>query len=1574
MKQDPEFKRLSYGEQQRAIKSVLDSYLVADPEFKALRPGQRTATYEVIANEWIGQRPELRNFEGELSDVDRAALEGQLGQQTWGVASIPGDQDSYKSALWIGELLRKKDPRANKLAKNWIVRNRAATESLLFQVASGAKEAASMLFGDYEGPDLAFSKEDYGRLSGYLMHHMDESEAQAAQSQAGAVGMLTAFGETAAMTWFGVGTLKDPGLFTKGIWNAVNTKRAAAIGRGTVGAWNVAVPTMVEGVGSGVIDLARSLPEMIETGKIYGPEKQWKRMAQVFGEGVMYDVLFNVLKDAYNVMIGPTARAFRKFKLDDPKTIDNLIAASKTTDPDVMGKAMSDYLGSRIPKDIWDQLDPIEQANFTRVMMKNKVFTDVRALDLNTPQGFATLAKGMGFDIGENIKTGKVEIFGSDGHVIKTVNNRADAVAWFIDRGFQADLPNIDEAMGNASSIKALFGGQRGTRMRVWTRVSENIRSLPDAQLTDLVRSGIGNAHTENITAAVTELARRNGKTGKLTFNVVDEKDFITRAKMGSWGGNEILVPRTFTGDGTRQRFFDYLEPILGSIAPNSPRLSAVSPLSFDAMQAALRRFPNGSLRKIGDEFHARWTNPKGEVVERTYKSLQALNRDVWADLVNVGLVGEQELFEQFYRNTGFSVSKKLVTEAGTATTKDLGGDPTKVYTIWMRDANGKPAIVNQFNDLPSMFSWAPEFELKLPEILLPDMLIRDGKLGLMQTVVTGPLASINKFLGDNFSLKKSFNPEDVIEKTLADGTVAKFMPLRQSAIAVEMPALGIYKEFGSVHEARTWANEAASSFDELEQQAFRKGLRLAPLPNGGFLAHGLDDTAVAFRNVDEFKARLAQLPDVQKMDDFVTVFGNEVDDTVRQSVMASLRDDTWTPPGARPHKMWKGFGGAELEHNFGTAFGAMFQPALSYAEGISKELGRPEIAQVFKATVTGRKMLSAMNYRANKFLTTMFTDSGTKRMLKRSDAKLLGYLMQFEPTEWAKQAKNYMGAAYEMRPEMVRMATAARSMFEYLGREYDLDFLGFFKNYMTHSIDVIGKTGGLAKVMSKKSRQEIIESLMSPRWATSPEIRFLSENARLDELLNVHNDHNVINVLQWYMNKGYRNKYLSPSADRMKKLIDEMRPKETDVEGATNAVVGRLHEYYTELIGGAQDETASIITDFSLALSERLEKGFQHLAKMSGGDATKLGKMFANAAESSVSANWPQKAMNATSSAVLGFKVFRIPANMAQYMNTVAFYGKYAFDAAEQVDHAYIRRMFEKGILNERVFAAASDDLAGLGSKTVSKVIDASMQWQQKTEYMTRALTAKAAELKFMDTLPKLQKGLIDFQGFVDLAGLSYLDPESLTAVRDLLSRGLVEGAVDRVQTEAVRVMMFDYAKENYPHLFHGTLGKLFGKFGVYPVGQIDMYRRIAKGLATPEARPEAIARGLRLIAASTIVYNAFQVAGVDYDGFKLTDPFTFSGGPWFSAMIDFTRMFGEGPDAALARTRSMRNLLPFTIDPKGTVRPNVPRLLVPGAGAVTGFLKGAEAMQSGDYWGAVLDAAGAPRDLTPFQFGYGL
>jgi hypothetical protein len=515
------------------------------------------------------------------------------------------------------------------------------------------------------------------------------------------------------------------------------------------------------------------------------------------------------------------------------------------------------------------------------------------------------------------------------------------------------------------------------------------------------------------------------------------------------------------------------------------------------------------------------------------------------------------------------------------------------------------------------------------------------------------------------------------------------------------------------------------------------------------------------------------------------------------------------------------------------------------------------------------------------------------------------------------------------------------------LGTTFDVDILGFMKNYMGHFRSQTPE----AISDALKNGKAGLRQLFSKDMQDLPIMQFLSRNARLDSTLNRLQEKNIIKIVEFYAERGYRDVYLKDVADEMQQFVIGL--KGAIPENAREELV----DIYGSLVGGVDDPLSQAIQSASLDATKFLSKGLQKLSGILGGDSTKLGKALEEQAERIVTADLIGGVSKNVSMATLGFRWFRALSNTAQYMNSVAIYGKYAVDSPSLVNDAVVKALKERGILDEKIFSAAGEGLTSI-KQTVS---DIAFRPQQATEYVTRAWTAVAAGKAFDDFLPGLRAGNYDFNKFVRLAKFSFIPDSDIQAVRQLLSTGAVDAARDRVMHQAVRELMFDYAKENYPRLFRGTMGRLFGKFGVYPVGQINLYRNIVRGFADNPG--EAFLQATRLVAVAGLVRNAFLAAGVDYSGFSLTDPFSFSGGPLWSSMIDLTRSTGDSPENQMARRRLAQNWLPFTKDGL-----NVPRLGFPGGLQISSTLEGLEKLSNGQYWSGILNLTGAPDSREPW------
>ena len=1539
LRKDPQFRKLSYLEQQQLVKLTYDKEFTTNPELKALPPGQQMALYQtVMAQRVQGWTPTLNAFEGTLTDQERLALD-----QT-PLGNIPGTQDSYKRALRLGERIDAGDLKAIDEASDWIVRNRAGTNSLLVQIAAGAKDAVEVMFGqdDQMFNDLRLNVKDYNKLSDYLLSKMPGSTQQTTSTKAALAGMAAGMAETTLLTAFGVGTLRHPGLFTKGIWSQVAKQRGAALLSGEMVKWSTTTPFLVEGIGSGVVDLARSFPKLIETQQIDGNGAFWKQAAQVFGEGVAYDVIFNSLQNIWRLAVKPSVKMLKKANITDQKMVRDVADTIAFVDPENWGPAFSRILKSEIPEDLLQRLPTSERKTLVQAFQRFDALQSTKVFSPDTPEGFRFLAKAMNMDVEE--VSGKIRLLNSKGHVSKVFNTRKEAVSWAQSKLWKG-LPDIDE------EADVLLGAQRDIRIRKFVRTDRSIDKIPTKQRIHMVGTlgADGGVDFETTSSAIDSLwrTRRKGKglPDSLKYESVTEqdwlKDHLTRGPDGYvhyrqqvWPNpefNTVKIPQTMS-NSTRDTFLRYMDDIIRRGDVNEPSLMAsFTTLSDQGLDTAAKNLdPGASVVHQGNK----WTYKVPGRPEMNFFDQGSINRQIFQDLYSSGRLTEPEVIDLFKRSTGYSI--KVSEDDVTGLTS---------YLVW--DKRGR--LVDRADSIQTLLNKSYEYELKLPDFMVPDILVRQGNLQVGQTLAMGNTTDLYKFLDDFVSLARK--PAEAITIPLANGQNAKMaLDPDNFDVVVEIPSLRYHTTFGSEKQAQEFLKKIGTSAEGLRKIAYDKGFRVDTLPSGSLVFHDSGNNGTVTHSVKEAMDFLASKPSRDTLGaELASGLPQEALDSLQRSVRQALGSQgvfdaksQYTMP-----KRFKISGAAWIDR--------VAAPFMSWAERTAQRTGHGELIDTVKKAVTRRRMVSIETQKSGQVIRQLLTDPTTGKLIPKAKRLTFATMLEHEPENWDKLATSAASLNGVLSESDRRMLLGIREYYRALGTKFNVDFLGFFTNYVPHARDRASLEDLIETLKKPESRAVVLAKMFRPNYKNIPAVEFLSRNGRLDEFINIHNRKDIAELMTYYTEKGYREMYLKQPIEDIKNLTKSLEGQLEKEE------IARLVNFGAAMAGETPDDPISnAIRSGSLWVSERIVKGFEYLSELSGGDSKPVGKAFLKMAEASVTDNVLADLSANVSVATLGFRPMRILSNLGQSMNTYAAYGHWFFDASRDVTDEYVQKLFKKGIINERIFAATADGM----EHVKNTVADMGMMWQQNSEYYTRALTARSAELAFDDALPKLVSGQLNFQGFLDLAGFTFLDASSQNEMYQMLLKGQIDAAKDIAMMDSVRILMFDYAKENLPGAFQGTLGRLYGKFGVFKVGQVDMYRRFLKSSNTSQGKQRLI----RLAAGSFVVYNAFQAAGIDYNGFTLQDPLDLTGGPVWETLVDISRSTGSGPEAQLAKSNLWRNLTPALKMQNGRIVMGG-RLWIPGALQINSLLKSWDTLSNGDYYGAFLDGLSAPRNTEPFD-----
>jgi hypothetical protein len=153
-----------------------------------------------------------------------------------------------------------------------------------------------------------------------------------------------------------------------------------------------------------------------------------------------------------------------------------------------------------------------------------------------------------------------------------------------------------------------------------------------------------------------------------------------------------------------------------------------------------------------------------------------------------------------------------------------------------------------------------------------------------------------------------------------------------------------------------------------------------------------------------------------------------------------------------------------------------------------------------------------------------------------------------------------------------------------------------------------------------------------------------------------------------------------------------------------------------------------------------------------------------------------------------------------------------------------------------------------------------------------------------------ELISGKINWEQFLQKTGLKGSSPLDQAKMKALL----LEGEVPQLTTAGreygktlVRDTQFIYNSTNAPMAFRGTVGRMFGQFGTWPIGFAEFMFQNAKAGGDATYRNQFLKRYMIQKAA---LGSLGMAAGIDTSSYNFSNPLTFQGGPWFQLIRDMS------------------------------------------------------------------------------------
>ena len=583
------------------------------------------------------------------------------------------------------------------------------------------------------------------------------------------------------------------------------------------------------------------------------------------------------------------------------------------------------------------------------------------------------------------------------------------------------------------------------------------------------------------------------------------------------------------------------------------------------------------------------------------------------------------------------------------------------------------------------------------------------------------------------------------------------------------------------------------------------------------------------------------------------------------------------------------------------------------------KRTGSTLLYDTWTHTTNARRLLNTYNRQMVPFADRIIRGNSV------TERERMGTLLWVDKVHRAETAQRLYGTALT-REDLQKIDEAEAVLNTFL----DAHGLGDFSSLTAQRTDILAKVEELKKkggLDVAQSARDVLEGCYGAQVPRSLEL--FTEGVSKGDFLNYLADRDIGDMLLSTFDRVNKMKVYKP-------LQQELSRAWVEAKRAVDA--GTLDKSALEFFGAALDESFGLKT----ATGERFASSM-----------TALSQRFADLLSKSktlTDLGFPQEVRTDDLIGKLGeiftvnsqaWRVWSIPRNLTQVSLLGAIIGNGTAWRAFQhvVDHPeYVEKLYARGALQESIMAMGNESVTPL-----RRVLKLGLHPMEVADSLTRGACARAAEDLVEQAARRLSGGHLEGPQLVRELQADLLDAPAQERLVAMFQAGDLRGAADLLGQGWQSLTQFDYARGSSGSATWGVIGRLFGKLGVYPLHTIDLYRRILTE-GSGGARAE---RAARLVATSTALYLACEAVGISYSGFLATDPFAFSGGPYWTAMNDALNSVGNQPENAVARAR---------------LRRNVPRMLLPTAMWWPYVGKAQKAAENGDVRGLLLALSTAP------------
>jgi len=1412
------------------------------------------------------------------------------------------DDENAKLARSLAERIQAGDTEAIKEAKTRITWSQATKGSLVANAIVGIADV-------FDGPDRATYQMTYGndsrKAQQWLMSKLpnrDRAEVQTnMQTGAVAVNVLEALLMNVSL----VGTIGKAGLLTKGLMGAGGriAKWAATLPHGL--AYSVASEIGEQSV-QAVMSALITTGSRVSLAALQDPDYRTSlnELAADVGTDIVFDWLAWTGLSAGAAMF----RAVKYAGSSGRRALGDIkrMATELTTEQFQETFIKSVYQDNQTGREMRALLNP-DDRKLVEAMQRGELVrlkTDM----MKSPRGVVKLAgKSAGFDVvddGTVFKIKPIEKLDIEG-IERTFHDPREAMR-FIRENAAKDIEPLVEGGIDRREVVAT----------VQTTIPQS--ATFDAQLAArLVQPSIGNVYPRNVEFAVKDLLRNAGVKDDVLkpFKFISDQDYFKkpRAITDELRMKELKLPLSLDtpehlarfkrdlihnietlGQGANQ---DTLNKLVGDLNTELDKFARFGDMNLSTM----RFVAENTLKKPVKDLGGGRIQIGEEVFENWREANRAIIRDLAGGATQEGGFSIDELQQLIRERTGGTLkqnTKVIDIETG-----------TKAEVFELRNARGE---VLDTGDTPyEVLLKRPEVmdALSYPAAYGPKVMVIDPEartIKFNQTAAIGTTANILE-MGSRFKSFKTY-------KKIKVGTQSFELEAdpKSSKWVLRVPETGAEKEFASGAEMMQYLRKDVRSFEELRNELYRRNFNSHVDVDGSVRIFDESGVVAHVTKKEQLEKFLKDHPvseSVQELFPMDQTMKNNLEVQVKKALERdALRREKIAKSPLR-----------QAVQAVSQTVSVMMAPTESTLARIARDTGNNAGLLGWREMRRMQKFLNQKNALAQAGIEGIW--KGTKE-LERTRASTL---LQIDPSKWKTFYKNTFGE--ELPSALEEKALKQRAWFQSMYVAEGLDPSHLIQNYVPHIqryVDSI-KSRHLDMPKTPKALLRQVFGDQVPK-----ELSFFGEHLRLDAFMDALAERDVAVSAGVWANSLFKKKYLGTGLETVNKGLEHMKALSQEgkiSEAQINFYINSVKEFF-----GVKTTVGKIIQDASIRITDGLANIAENVPafKEWGWDRSirtddligKLNTLFTYATQS--------------------FRAWAIPRNTTQVYLLNAFTGtNTAVGALDYVlsSPTYVGDLMRKGWISETLYTLGSENL-----HPVKGFWAAGLAPLEMTEVLTRATCFRTAEVMYDKAFSRLIKGTIDADAFTKELSLDMMDTPLLKQFMDLTSAGDTASAKKLLGDYFQDSTMFIYGKGQGGTATRGVVGRLFGKLGVYPMGTLDLYAKILQR----GTGPEKVARAARIMAASTALYWAFNQAGIDYQGFLWTDPFEFSGGPFFSMGVNAMNAIGDGPEAALARSNLKRS---------------VPNAFVPGFGLGRKVIEGVQYAGEGDWERAIASFSAAPN-----------